>query len=165
MKLVLAMAMGALTLGVASAKSNSDFNSFMKAMVPKVEKAFTSKDAAFFDSISSADFVDISMGQKLNQKQAMDEMKTSFKATKSMKMTMKLMNTKVSGNTGTAVVSGTATFAMPPGKDGKAHVMAMNFTENQTWVRTGSTWKLKVLEEKMNGGTMDGKPMPKGPGG
>jgi hypothetical protein len=157
--------LGAVLAATSSAAAQSDFKAAMQAMIPKVEKAFETKNMAYFEAIAAPDFVDKSMGQTLNRKQAMAEMKMQVNMTQSMKMHMKLVSAQASGSTGHAVLTGSASFTMKPGKDGKAHTMTTQFTEHQTWVRSGSGWKLKVLDEAMSNTKMDGKAMPKGAGG
>lgn len=165
MKLLSVVILGSLAAANGSAAGPSDFKAFMKAMVPKIQKAFATKDVAFFDSIAAPDFVDKSLGQTLGRRQAMKEMKAEMGSVKSMKLDMKLVSAEASGGIGRAVTAGNATFTTKPGKGGKSHVMSMRFIERQTWVRSGSTWKLKVLDETMSDGKMDGKPMRQGGAG
>ena len=43
--------------------ANSDFKKFTASILPKVEKAFNTKDVSYFKSISTADFSETRMGQ------------------------------------------------------------------------------------------------------
>jgi len=164
MKHLSVLAFGML-LAASGSAAQSDFKTFIKAMVPKVEKAFATKDYGFFDSVAAPDYVNKEMGQTLNRKQAMDEMKVSMAMTKSMKINLNLVSADASGGTGHAVLTGSASFVSKPDKSGKSHVMSAQFTEHQTWVRTGSKWKLKVQEDTFSNMTQDGKPMKPGKGG
>ena len=54
----LALALAALTTIAMARDANSDFKKFLVQLMPRLEKAFATKDASFFDKISTSDFTE-----------------------------------------------------------------------------------------------------------
>jgi len=151
---------GAMLSSFAAARdTDSEFKAFMKATIPKLEKAFDTMDLGFFDKISTADFTDKANGQQTKKAEMLAQMKQQFAMTKTLKSNFKLLSTKASGNTGVAMTWAKATMTTKPQGKEKSHTMVVEMWEKQTWVRDGKSWKIKLLEAtkpvKM---TMDGKP-------
>jgi len=130
-------------------------------MVPKLERAFETRDLKFFNAISTPDFVDKEMGSAMTKAQAMEQMKMMFQMAKSINCHFNVMSTSVAGNNATLKASGHIVTVMKPQgpKDKKTHTMVIDMWTKETWVKAGTTWKIKMLEEaKPAKMTMDGKP-------
>lgn len=143
------------------ADANSEFKAFMMKMQSRVERAFAQKDWRFFESISTPDFTYRERGRTTTRKQSMEQMKQGFAACESMSGKFKLLSSRVSGNTATAMLSGHFVMKLKPTKKGqKGSVMTSDMWTKETWVRSGNTWKIKKIEEvKPSKMTMDGKPV------
>lgn len=129
-------------------------------MMPKLVRAFETKDVAFFDRISTADFTEKYMGRTMTKKEAMAQMKTEMASVKAIKCSFKILSAKVMGNTGIAMTAGHMTMTSKPMGKEKSHKMVMDMWEKETWVRSGNGWKIKSLEEaKPMKMMVDGKPM------
>jgi hypothetical protein len=160
--------LGAVALAsFAVADANSDFAKFAKEMAPRAKRAFETRNAKFFETTSAPDFVDKMMGQPMTKKQSMAEMKRMFDECKSIKADLKVLSTKASGNTGVAMTFGHMTMITKPSKqDPKSHKIVMDMWLKETWIRSGKTWKMKMIESaKPMKMTMDGKPFDPSQGG
>jgi hypothetical protein len=157
------MMIGLAAMAAASAFSydaTKDFKSFLMRTMPKVEKAFLKGDTTFFDKISTDDFTDTEMGQTMNKKQSMAQMKQGMAMMKPSVCDLKLLSCSVKGGVGMAQTMMHMVATMMPMKKGdKAHKMVMDMWENETWVKSGSGWKIqKIAQAKPMKMTMDGKP-------
>jgi hypothetical protein len=162
MKRILGIVLGAAMCASAFAgDANADFAKFAKEMAPRAKRAFEAKNVKFFESTAAPDFVDKMMGQPMTRKQSMAEMKRMFDESKSIKADLKVLSTKASGNTGVAMTFGHMTIITKPTKqDPKSHKLVMDMWLKETWVRSGKTWKMKMIETaKPMKMMMDGKPM------
>lgn len=128
--------------------------------MPKIVKALETGDMAFFDSISTADFTEKSMGRTMTKKQSMTRMKTEMAGIKTLKCSFKILSAKVMGNTGVAMTTGHMTMTTKPTAKQKSNAIVVDVWEKETWVRSGTGWKIKMLEEaKPAKMTVDGKPV------
>ena len=155
----IALAAAALTTAAFAKDANSDFKRFLVQLLPKLEKAFATKDASWFDKITTDDFTETMMGQTITKQQAMAGMKQQFQTVESCKAKFKILTAKVVNGKGIATAAGNFTMIMKPGADKKKHTMTMSMRTKETWVRSGNAWKLQKLEEHGQGQMkMDGKP-------
>lgn len=140
--------------------ASQSFKSFVQSMLPKLENAFRTKDAKYFETISTADFTEKGMGKTYNKKQSMAEMKSMYAQSKSINCSFKLLSTKVTGKLGIATTSAHMVAVMKPMKKGdKSHRLVMDMVQKETFVRQGGGWKVKMIEDsKPSKMTMDGKP-------
>lgn len=159
-RLTLLILGSAMICSVAAARdADSEFKAFMKALLPRLEKAFETKNVKFFEDISTADFQDKMGPQKMTKAQSMAEMRRQFKTMKSMDCSFKLVSTKVTGNTAVSLTHSKATMITLPEGNEKSHVMKAEMWEKETWVKVGKTWKIRILEQaKPMKMWMDGKP-------
>ena len=160
-RLVSVVFAAAVVVGSAFAHdANADFKKFLTGMLPKVVKAFETKNVKFFDSISTADFTETEMGKTMNKAESMAGMSQMFKSAKTIKCSFKLDSSSVKGDTGTAMTSGRMTAIMNPTKPkGKPSTMVADMWMKETWVKDGKGWKIKHIDEaKPSKMTMDGKP-------
>ncbi|MFI5384893.1 MAG: hypothetical protein ACHQ50_02125, partial [Fimbriimonadales bacterium] len=86
--------------------ADSEFKNFMKAMLPKVEKAFLKGDIKFFEDISTADFTESEGGKTLTKAESMEEMKKGLAMGKTTACKFNILSTKVKGETAIAMTSG-----------------------------------------------------------
>lgn len=91
MQRILFVAFGCAILGSAafSRDANADFKAFTARLIPQVEKAFETKNTAFFDMISPADFTEKG---KYSKAQMMTEMKRVFTTSKDIKSSFRLLS-------------------------------------------------------------------------
>jgi hypothetical protein len=155
---VLAGAM--IAASALSSDQTAEFKKFMMSMKPKVEMAFDHKDMKMFDQMSTKDFTETAMGHTMTKSQAMAEMKKEFATVKSVDCHLSLTSAKADKGTGTAFTTGHVVMMTMPDPKGKSHKVSVDMWEKQTWVKQGSTWKIKHLEQVKPPVTMmDGKPM------
>ena len=156
----LALALAALTTVAMARDANSDFKKFLVQLMPRLEKAFATKDASFFDKMTTPDFTEVMMGQTFTKAQSMANMKQQFQTVESCKAKFKVLSSKVVGNNGFSSARGRFVMIMKPmSKGDKKHTMEIDMKTKETWVRTPAGWKLKKLEELGKGKMlMDGKP-------
>lgn len=153
------LAFAALTTFASARDANSDFKRFLKQLLPKLEKAFATKDASWFDKMTTPDFTEVMMGQTMTKQQAMAGMKQQFQTVESCKAKFQILTAKVVNGKGLASAKGNFIMIMKPGADKKKHTMTMSMKTKETWVRSGNAWKLQKLEEQGQGKMlMDGKP-------
>jgi len=169
MKLIKPILVGSvfLTAIAFAGDANADFKKFMLAELPRVANAFNTKSIAYLDGVTTADFSEIDEGKTYNKAQSLSQMKDFYTMAKTVKATMKLLSSSVSGNTGTAMTSGhvVSSVKMDP-KAKKYSTMVMDMWLKETWVRSGKSWKLKKLETaKPAKMTVDGKPFNSSKGG
>lgn len=139
--------------------ATSDFKKYMAEMKPKVEKAFATKDIKFFEENTTSDFTETMNGKKTTKKESMKGLKDFFAMCKSIKTSMKVMSCSVKGSSATATISSHLVAVMNPmQKGGKPMTIVMDSTEKQIFEKTGTSWKLKALEQVKVKGTLDGKP-------
>ena len=152
--------MATATFGNAhAADANSEFKGYMAGMMPKFDRAFNRKDTKFFDRVEAPDFCQRVGGKIVSKPDAMKNMKFSFEQSASMKSRFRLLSARVSGGTGIAMVSNLLTTVSKPSKVEKSHTLVYEMPEEETWVRSGSGWKMKVQELQIPRMiTADGKP-------
>jgi len=160
MKRTLTLLAGALAACSFAKDANSDFRDFYRHMLPKIEHAFVARDADFFKSIATPDFTEKEMGRTMTGKEAIAEMKGMFAMCKSVKCKLNVVSTKAKGDSATAVSHGVMHSVLKPnGPKDKEHHMNAEMWMKETWVRSGNTWKIKMIEDaKPTKITMDGKP-------
>lgn len=156
----IALAAAALTTAALAKDANSDFKKFLVQFFPKLEKAFAKMDAAFFDKVTTPDFTETMMGQTMTKQQSLANMKQQSQMMESCKAKFKLLSAKVVNGKGIAASKGSFVMVMKPMSQGAAkQTMTIDMQTQETWVRSGGTWKLQRLVEvgksKM---TMNGKP-------
>lgn len=140
--------------------ANADFKKYVAGMIPRIARALETTDIKFFDSISTPDFTEVEGGKTYNKADALNEMKTMKATVKSTKCSMTLTSAKVVGDKGISETYGSFHTVMKPDKTGKSHTMDVEFWSKQTWVKSGSGWKMQKLEDtKPSKMKMDGKPM------
>ncbi len=150
-----------LSAGAFSRDANSDFKMFLKRLLPTVTRAFETKNAKFFESISTPDFSESMGGKTTTRAESMAQMKQWFGMASNIKCSFKLLSSKADATMGTATFSDHTSFNMRPMKKGdKMHRIVMDMTEKQTWVRSGKGWKIKMIEQaKPMKMWQDGKPV------
>src|SRR6188474_2373298 len=129
------LATSALATLATARDANSDFRTFLNRLLPKLEKAFATRDAKFFDNISTSDFTETMMGQTFTKAQSMAQMKQQFKTVESCKAKFKILSAKVQGGNGLATAAGHFVMVMKPmAKGDKKHTMVMDMKTKETWV-------------------------------
>jgi hypothetical protein len=153
--------LAALECAAFASDSTASFKKFLVATEKKVAQAIQQKNVAYFEGITTPDYKDKSPHGTTTKAQTVAQMKQMFATCQSIKATIKIVATKVTGTTGTASVAGHIVFVSSKlFGDNKAHTFTIDEVENETWVRTGSTWKLKLTVENDSGNmTVDGKPI------
>ncbi len=149
-----------LLIGVSPAlpHQTSDARKAMDQMEKQFVKAFMAKDAGWFEKVSTPDFVAIDQhGKKFDKKQAMTQMKELFQALKIEKVTSNIKSLKTSGKS-LLVVTETILKGTIPGKDGKPSKLVDTSTDEETWVKSGKDWKIKLDKTTSDKATLDGKP-------
>jgi hypothetical protein len=162
-RILTVLMLGAVCASAFSFDETADFKKFLDSVIPKLVKAFKTADVKFFETISTADFTETEMGQTVNKKQAMDQMKAMNKMGKVTECSFKVLSAKAANGKGTATTEGHSTMVVKPTKKGdKSHTMKVDMWYVENWVKAGNGWKIKSLTMdpkhpmKM---TMDGKPM------
>lgn len=143
-----------------SALAATDLKTFLLRETPKMEKAFMTGDVSYFEKISTKDFTMTEMGQTVDKKTSLDQMKQMNQMMKMKKIKTKLVSAVTKGNVGTAVTTMYAEATMAPMKKGdKSHKMVTEAFYTETWVRVGNGWKVqKIVATKPTKMLMDGKP-------
>ncbi len=134
-------------LSLPSAASADEFGAFVKVNVPKIAKAIEKADANFFDAITTPDFTETTGGRVVRKARALVEMRLEFNMMKSASCKIDLLSAKSVGTSGTSLTHIKMSSVTKPGKDGKSHSMAIESWGQQTWVKKGTTWKLKSIVE------------------
>lgn len=140
---------------------NNEFRKFIAGMVPKATKAFASKDIAFFQKMTAADFSFKQYGRPVSpRKAALGELKMMFDSMKTIKVKDTVLSASAAANVGTVkIASYMIGVSKPTPQDKKARKVEMWSYTRETWTRTPEGWKLKMIEETKPGKmTMDGKP-------
>ena len=159
-KLIIIFSLAVSAVALARPDATADFKKFLMSEGQKSMKAFADKNIKYFETMSTADFTMTERGQKMDKKSSMAGLKQWFGMMKSIKASFKLTSAKSDGKTGVATMTSTMVgWTKPTANDKKSHKMEMTGYEKQTWVKKGSSWKLKSIEEAKPGKmTMDGKP-------
>lgn len=127
---------------------DEDYAKFMKAELPKLEKAFNTKDIGYFQKNSTDDFVSKENGRTMNKKESLAQMKQMFGMAQAIKTNFKVVSSSVKGNLGTAMVEGDAILHMKPMKAGeKGQTWQIHMWEKEVWQKVGKTWKMKSIEQ------------------
>jgi len=114
-----------------------------------------------FGSIAHKDFVYVHKdGRKQSGPEMLNEMTSQLgMVTKVNRSTTKINKVEVKGSTAVATV--TSAYAMTMvGPDKKSHRIAGQTLTHDTWTKTASGWKLKMVKTVKETATFDGKPMP-----
>jgi|SRR5579862_8636162 len=120
-------------------------------------KAFKAKDMTWFDKNAAADFVAIDgRGKKYNRQESMGQMKMLFSGLKVEQLDSTIQGIKPQGKDllvkTYSVLKGTLT-----GTGGKSQKLVDQSTDEETWVKSGSGWKLKLDKTVSEKATLDGK--------
>lgn len=152
---------GLATISMAAFAFAGEFKRFISAETPKGFKAFQTKNLAYFQNVSTDDFVYVGTGgEKQNKKQSMASLKQMFDEAKSIIAGGRIKSTKENAKGGTVEMENSYDILLKPGKDGKPHRMQMQSWTRETWVLVGNTYKVQKIEDlKPSKMMMDGKPM------
>ena len=143
----------------ASADEVADFKKWYTAGLPQMKKAMESKNLAFFEKSSTADFTYTTAGQTAKKKDAMAGLKSMFDMTKSLKYSCKITGFKKTKNGIVVNLTNHFEMTMMPGPDKKTHLMVTDQASQETWKKSGKTWLLTNITDIGKGkSTMDGKP-------
>jgi hypothetical protein len=155
--LVAALAVGATTFAFAFGA----FSNFLKAEMPKANKAFEAKNMGYFQAVSTPDFsyTDL-LGNTQQKKGALAGLKAMFDSSQTIKVQTKLISVKENAQGGVCDLESKYDIVTKPGPDKKTHRMQMTSKTRETWVKQGRTYKLKHIKELKAESMMDGKPMP-----
>lgn len=150
--------------GSAIADDLADFKKFYAKMLPQTVESFKRRDLGHFERMATADFVyKDHQGKKQTRKQSLAGMKQMFAAAE--RIEPKFSPKGYSFKNGKAVVESTSQYkiTLRPGQDKKVHVLEMGTAERETWIRSGGTWKLTMIEEtKAPTMKIDGKALEQG---
>lgn len=151
------------TCAIAFADDLTDFKKWYAKDLPIMIKAMESKNLAYFNKCSTADFTYTeASGKTAKKKESMAGLKQMMDGTESIKYKTKVASTKAVK--GTMVVDLLNEYTMvlkaPPG--GKKSTMWMKSKSRETWVKSGGKWLLKNItdigtpEVKMDGQKVSG---------
>ncbi len=136
----------------------SDFKAYMKAMTPKVIKAFESEDIGFFEKISTSDFKTKEGKVVMDKAASMAQLKQMFGMSSNMKCQFRMVSAKIEKGNGVVVTDGSYKFDMAT-PDGKSHKATMSQRMTERYRKTPQGWKIYLIENHPGGKmTMDGKP-------
>ena len=146
-------------LAAAAVVVNADVRAELQKEYDRYIKAYKSHDLKTLDAMATPDFK-MKMGNTvMDRTQAMAMMKQEFASMpKGGEATVKVGKITTKGNTVIAVSTGSFKNKMK-GPDGKWHQMAGSGKSRETFVKTPSGWKIKLVEQLSMSMTMDGKPV------
>lgn len=148
-------AQGAQTQKIAPLYAKLDALSVKKdiAGMTKLLKEISTKDCIFINK----------QGKKQSPTEVLSDMAMQLSAIgKFEKSTSHIDKTTVKGDNMVAFVTSNYALLTKAGPDGKTHKIAGTSQSEDTWVKSGSSWKLKLSKTTKESTTMDGKPIPGG---
>lgn len=150
--------------GLASAyagDTKTEFTKWYRAGIPKLEKAFETKDLRFFDSVASTGFTYKAFtGEVQKRTDALAGLKQMFTMmdTIDCKFTMGKVAVKGTGATVDATSKFRCTMKDPQTK--KIHKLDTTTYERQSWVKQGGKWMIAgIVEYKKPIVLLNGKPV------
>lgn len=152
---------GLATISVAAFAFAGEFKKFIMAETPKGFRAFQMKNLAYFQNVSTDDFVYVGMGgQKQGKKESMASLKQMFDQAKTIVAGGRVKSTTENAKGGAVEMESSYDILLKPGKDGKTHRMQVQSWTRETWVQVGNAYKVQKIEDlKPSKMMMDGKPM------
>jgi ketosteroid isomerase-like protein len=131
----------------------------IKTRTMDMVRAFKAKDASWLEKNTTSGFVTFDHDKKFNRAQSEQQMQQIFAMTVSVTdVTAKILSFKKVGDSFivTTTTSFTGTLKGPDGKPGK---LLDSSTDDITWVRAGSGWKMSVDKTISEKATFNGKPL------
>ncbi|MDR3688654.1 MAG: hypothetical protein P4L46_04685 [Fimbriimonas sp.] len=150
-------------LAVASATAQSSPKSALTPIYDKMDSLGMKKDIAgmvsFTTKICTKDCVFIqSPGQKKKVSELLADMKSQMAMIdKVVSSKTHIVSTTVKGSTVVAKVSSVMAFTTAKGPDGKVHRFDVQSVDEDTWVKSGSSYKLKISSTVKMTVKQDGK--------
>jgi ketosteroid isomerase-like protein len=125
----------------------------------KLAAAFKSKNANAVMALGTPDFsMKERNGVVSDAKASTEGIKQMFAMVKSFnRVDMKIHKLAVKGNQAVATTTYVYDSQTPPDPKGKSHRMVSKGLTKDTWVKAGSTWKVRSVEMLKDEMTMDGK--------
>lgn len=159
------------TAGIASAQGNGSKQ--FQSMYTKMDAMSLKKDVAglsnYMNTIATKNCVFISKSIASQPAQTKTLAQTMATMSSFMPMistvnicTSKITSAKISGSTATVDVIQKIGMTTAAGSNGPSHVIAQETTNEDTWVKQGGSWKLKVSKMLSYSVTQDGKQLPTG---
>jgi ketosteroid isomerase-like protein len=160
--------MAAVLLAVGAVTAHADDAAVRKALqanYDKISAAFKAADPSVMDSMLAPDAtLTTPDGKTWDRAKIISDMGRQSKMMKDARWNRTVTSVEVHKNEAVATVHGTF-HGQFNGRDGKPHIFDLKSLTIDTWIKSGSAWKLKHAGTKELNPTMDGKPLPPGMGG
>ena len=131
----------------------------IKLKTKEMATAFRHKNALWLGKNSITSFVAIDRTKRYNLDEALDQMRKLFTMTTSVEtVTADIVRYKPVGDS-FVVTTRTMFKGMVKGPNGKVGKLVDDSTDDLTWVRAGSGWKIAVDKTVTEHATLDGKPI------
>jgi len=137
----------------------SEFTKWYKAGIPKLEKAFETKNIQFFESVATKGFTYRSFSGQVEQRAgAMAGLKQMFQMMNTIDCSFTMGKVSVKGSTATVEATGKFKCTMKDPQTSKSHKLDTTTYERQTWVKQGGKWMISgIVEYKQAVVLLDGK--------
>ena len=132
----------------------------LKTNYARIVKGFKRNDPAIWEGFLAQDFkLKLFNGSVQNRQWVIDYVRNNAKTFKIRKLSMTIKELVIEGNDATAVVEQKSSRTFND-EQGKPHQLDVGALQRETWTKTQSGWRLKVVEEwKVLYLLKDGKPM------
>lgn len=154
-----------LTVSSLAHADEKAVKSILIANYAKFAAAFQKNDIEAMSNMLTQDYTTIqSDGNKIDRATVIAIFRQQRKSLLSTTMNSKIDKLTVQGSKAIVIVH-IRTAGVISDAQGQHHTLVANAVSRDTWVKTGSSWKLKSNEARKATAIMDGKPMPTGGNG
>jgi hypothetical protein len=150
--------------GLAAAHAGdakAEFAKWYKAGIPKLERAFETKDIRFFDSVASTGFTYKAFtGEVQKRTDALAGLKQMFAMMDTIDCKFTMGKVSVKGTKATVDATSKFRCTMQNPQTKKTHKLDTTTYERQSWVKQGGKWMISgIVEYKKPIVLLDGKPV------